>query len=70
MFLITTTFAVDLVPKENVEKWIQCLQLEFPVVVFKASQLIQDKTVVRDILCLINNACLDLQFIMLIRKAV
>lgn len=37
---------VDLVPKENVERWIQCLQQEFPVVAFKASTQIQDKTVV------------------------
>ncbi|KAM7401884.1 hypothetical protein PAMP_017161 [Pampus punctatissimus] len=36
---------IDLVPKENVERWIQCLQKEFPVVVFKASTQIQDKTV-------------------------
>uniref|UniRef100_UPI0037E96065 guanine nucleotide-binding protein-like 3 n=1 Tax=Semicossyphus pulcher TaxID=241346 RepID=UPI0037E96065 len=36
---------IDLVPKENVERWIQCLQLEFPVVAFKASTQIQDKTV-------------------------
>ncbi|XP_044035719.1 guanine nucleotide-binding protein-like 3 isoform X2 [Siniperca chuatsi] len=36
---------IDLVPKENVERWIQCLQLEFPVVAFKASKQIQDKTV-------------------------
>nr|XP_046167221.1 guanine nucleotide-binding protein-like 3 [Oncorhynchus gorbuscha] len=36
---------IDLVPKENVEKWLQCLQLEFPVVVFKASTQLQDKTV-------------------------
>lgn len=36
----------DLVPKENVEKWLQCLQLEFPAVAFKASTQLQDKTVV------------------------
>ncbi|CAB1314857.1 unnamed protein product, partial [Coregonus sp. 'balchen'] len=36
---------IDLVPKENVEKWLQCLQLEFPTVVFKASTQLQDKTV-------------------------
>ena len=38
---------IDLVPKENVERWIQCLQQEFPVVAFKASTQIKDKTVVR-----------------------
>ena len=37
---------VDLVPKENVEKWIELLQKEFPVVAFKASTQIQDRTVV------------------------
>ncbi|XP_074486602.1 guanine nucleotide-binding protein-like 3 isoform X1 [Sebastes fasciatus] len=36
---------IDLVPKENVERWIQCLQQEFPVVAFKASMQIKDKTV-------------------------
>uniref|UniRef100_A0A8C5I5M3 Guanine nucleotide-binding protein-like 3 n=1 Tax=Gouania willdenowi TaxID=441366 RepID=A0A8C5I5M3_GOUWI len=36
---------IDLVPKENVEKWIQCLGKEFPVVAFKASMQMQDKTV-------------------------
>ncbi|XP_035652643.1 guanine nucleotide-binding protein-like 3 [Oncorhynchus keta] len=36
---------IDLVPKENVEKWLQCLQLEFPAVAFKASTQQQDKTV-------------------------
>lgn len=38
--------AADLVPKENVERWIQCLQQELPVVAFKASTQIKDKTVV------------------------
>ncbi|XP_072238598.1 guanine nucleotide-binding protein-like 3 isoform X2 [Leuresthes tenuis] len=36
---------IDLVPKENVERWTECLQQEFPVVVFKASTQIRDKTV-------------------------
>ncbi|XP_069566659.1 guanine nucleotide-binding protein-like 3 [Brachyistius frenatus] len=36
---------IDLVPKENVERWIKCLQREFPVVAFKASTQIRDKTV-------------------------
>ncbi|KAF6720791.1 Guanine nucleotide-binding protein-like 3 [Oryzias melastigma] len=36
---------IDLVPKENVAKWVEFLQKEFPVVAFKASTLIQDKTV-------------------------
>lgn len=36
---------IDLVPKENLEKWLLCLQREFPTVAFKASTLMQDKTV-------------------------
>ncbi|KAM9759090.1 guanine nucleotide-binding protein-like 3 isoform 1-T1 [Menidia menidia] len=36
---------IDLVPKENVERWIDRLQQEFPVVAFKASTQIRDKTV-------------------------
>uniref|UniRef100_A0A3Q3KAZ9 Guanine nucleotide-binding protein-like 3 n=1 Tax=Monopterus albus TaxID=43700 RepID=A0A3Q3KAZ9_MONAL len=36
---------IDLVPKENVERWIQCLQQEFPVLAFKASTQIKDRTV-------------------------
>ncbi|CAJ1051659.1 guanine nucleotide-binding protein-like 3 [Xyrichtys novacula] len=36
---------IDLVPKENVERWMKCLQLEAPVVAFKASTQIKDRTV-------------------------
>ncbi|KAJ8378964.1 hypothetical protein AAFF_G00232580 [Aldrovandia affinis] len=36
---------IDLVPKENVERWLQYLQREFPAVAFKASTQLQDKTV-------------------------
>ncbi|XP_029287013.1 guanine nucleotide-binding protein-like 3 isoform X1 [Cottoperca gobio] len=43
--LLLVLSKIDLVPKENVERWIQCLQLEFPVVAFKASTQIKDKTV-------------------------
>ncbi|XP_031710359.1 guanine nucleotide-binding protein-like 3 [Anarrhichthys ocellatus] len=43
--LILVLSKIDLVPIENVERWIQCLQLEFPVVAFKASTQIKDKTV-------------------------
>nr|XP_046240184.1 guanine nucleotide-binding protein-like 3 [Scatophagus argus] len=43
--LLLVLTKIDLVPKENVERWIQCLQLEFPVVAFKASTQIKDRTV-------------------------
>ncbi|KAM4741607.1 guanine nucleotide-binding protein-like 3 [Anableps anableps] len=43
--LLLVLTKIDLVPKENVEKWIECLQREFPVVAFKASTQIRDKTV-------------------------
>ncbi|KAE8298171.1 Guanine nucleotide-binding protein-like 3 Nucleostemin-like protein [Larimichthys crocea] len=45
--LILLLNKIDLVPKENVERWIQCLQREFPVVAFKASTQIKDRTVVQ-----------------------
>ncbi|XP_017290077.1 guanine nucleotide-binding protein-like 3 [Kryptolebias marmoratus] len=35
---------IDLVPKETAERWIECLQKELPVVAFKASTRIRDKT--------------------------
>ncbi|KAJ0023749.1 hypothetical protein NQD34_003648 [Periophthalmus magnuspinnatus] len=35
---------IDLIPKDNADKWLKCLQKEFPVVAFKASTQIQDKT--------------------------
>uniref|UniRef100_A0A3B3ZZF4 Guanine nucleotide-binding protein-like 3 n=1 Tax=Periophthalmus magnuspinnatus TaxID=409849 RepID=A0A3B3ZZF4_9GOBI len=37
---------IDLIPKDNADKWLKCLQKEFPVVAFKASTQIQDKTMV------------------------
>ncbi|XP_068455107.1 guanine nucleotide-binding protein-like 3 [Clinocottus analis] len=42
--LLLVLSKIDLVPKENVQRWIQSLQLEFPVVAFKASTQIVDKT--------------------------
>lgn len=39
-------FVVDLVPRGNAVRWIECLQKEFPVVAFKASTQIKDRTVV------------------------
>jgi len=42
MFLLNKT---DLVPKDNLNKWLQCLQKECPTIVFKASTHIQDRTV-------------------------
>ncbi|XP_029948436.1 guanine nucleotide-binding protein-like 3 [Salarias fasciatus] len=43
--LVLVLNKIDLVPKDIVEKWIRCLQKEFPVVAFKASTQVQDKTV-------------------------
>ncbi|XP_033483165.1 guanine nucleotide-binding protein-like 3 [Epinephelus lanceolatus] len=42
--LLLVLSKIDLVPKENVQKWMQCLQQEFPVVAFKASTQIKDRT--------------------------
>ncbi|XP_043107640.1 guanine nucleotide-binding protein-like 3 [Puntigrus tetrazona] len=36
---------IDLVPKENVEKWLRYLEAECPTFLFKASMQIQDRTV-------------------------
>ncbi|XP_016375827.1 guanine nucleotide-binding protein-like 3 [Sinocyclocheilus rhinocerous] len=36
---------IDLVPKDNVEKWLQYLEAECPTFLFKASMQIQDRTV-------------------------
>ncbi|XP_076012572.1 guanine nucleotide-binding protein-like 3 [Genypterus blacodes] len=43
--LVLVLTKIDLVPKENAERWIKFLQQEFPVVAFKASIQIQDRTV-------------------------
>lgn len=41
------SFFPDLVPKENLEKWLDCLKKEFPTVAFKSSTLTTDRTMVR-----------------------
>ncbi|XP_051966931.1 guanine nucleotide-binding protein-like 3 [Xyrauchen texanus] len=38
---------IDLVPKENVEKWLKYLEAECPTFVFKASTQLQDRTVLQ-----------------------
>ena len=38
--------SVDLVPKENVEKWLKYLRNEFPTVAFKASTQTQQEHLV------------------------
>ncbi|XP_035193195.1 guanine nucleotide-binding protein-like 3 [Oxyura jamaicensis] len=35
---------IDLVPKENLEKWLNCLKKEFPTVAFKSATLMRDRT--------------------------
>ncbi|XP_031423453.1 guanine nucleotide-binding protein-like 3 isoform X2 [Clupea harengus] len=42
MFLLNK---IDLVPKDNLKKWLDYLQLECPTFVFKASTQVQDRTV-------------------------
>uniref|UniRef100_A0A8C4UWJ7 Guanine nucleotide-binding protein-like 3 n=1 Tax=Falco tinnunculus TaxID=100819 RepID=A0A8C4UWJ7_FALTI len=38
---------IDLVPKENLEKWLSYLKKEFPTVAFKSATLMKDRTMVR-----------------------
>uniref|UniRef100_A0A4W4EEL5 Guanine nucleotide-binding protein-like 3 n=1 Tax=Electrophorus electricus TaxID=8005 RepID=A0A4W4EEL5_ELEEL len=37
---------IDLVPKDNLEKWLEYLQVECPTLVFKSTTCLQDRTVV------------------------
>lgn len=37
----------DLVPKDNLEKWLNYLKKEFPTVAFKSAMLMKDRTMVR-----------------------
>lgn len=40
-------FFPDLVPKDNIEKWLNYLKKEFPTVAFKSATIMKDKTMVR-----------------------
>ncbi|XP_048403688.1 guanine nucleotide-binding protein-like 3 isoform X2 [Stegostoma tigrinum] len=42
--LVLVLNKIDLVPKENTEKWLKYLENEFPVVIFKSSAQLQDRT--------------------------
>ena len=53
--LIIFVLSSDLVPKENVEKWLKYLRNEFPTVAFKASTQTQRENLVNQFLfCLLN----------------
>lgn len=43
----TVLFFSDLVPKENLEKWLNYLKKEFPTVAFKSATLLKDRNMVR-----------------------
>lgn len=40
-------FFPDLVPKDNIEKWLKYLKKEFPTVAFKSATMTKNKTMVR-----------------------
>ncbi|XP_066182943.1 guanine nucleotide-binding protein-like 3 isoform X2 [Sylvia atricapilla] len=40
---------IDLVPKDNIEKWLNYLKKEFPTVAFKSATMMKDKTMVRHV---------------------
>ncbi|XP_051874244.1 guanine nucleotide-binding protein-like 3 [Pristis pectinata] len=45
--LVLVINKIDLVPKENAEKWLKYLGNEFPTVAFKSSTQLQDRTMVK-----------------------
>ena len=47
--LILLLNKIDLVPKENVEKWLKYLKNEFPTIPFKASTQVQRHNLVSTI---------------------
>ncbi|XP_054641346.1 guanine nucleotide-binding protein-like 3 [Dunckerocampus dactyliophorus] len=57
--LLLVLTKIDLVPKANVEQWIQRLQQEFPVVAFKASLQISHRTANKRLRFRASNEILD-----------
>ncbi|XP_041047134.1 guanine nucleotide-binding protein-like 3 isoform X1 [Carcharodon carcharias] len=54
--LVLVLNKIDLVPKENAGKWLQYLENEFPVVVFKSSTQLQDRTMEQKKISKLNNS--------------
>ncbi|KAM4721751.1 guanine nucleotide-binding protein-like 3 [Rhinophrynus dorsalis] len=50
---------IDLVPKENLEKWLQVLNLELPTIAFKSSTQVQDRNLKQEQTSRMRPGCID-----------